>query len=137
MQEAVENPSLEVMVRLLEENIWKDAASSPIEKHEHGNDDNEIYLRAKVLPTLVPALHQLVQLQQKHLRELQSKDHHTAAAAAQRKHGATLDADPIAWLAHYLLRNNTTVEGADSRIKNHPFAVSNNVYLRRKKEDDE
>lgn len=119
------HPSIELMVRIIEEELWsanKDSHNIIKAIPEESTSDIQ-YLRQKLYPTLVPALFEMLKLEQKEqLRQSPSG-----------KYGATGNVDPITWLAHYMLRNNAV--SATSKIRNHPYAIVNSVFLAKQMEN--
>lgn len=75
------------------------------------------YLHKEVLPTLIPALHDLSALVQRD-NELGEKAKPTSTSISRRH--PTGDAGPVDWLAQYMLRNNTR---HSSTLRNHPYGV--------------
>lgn len=117
------DPSTELMVRLLEEDVWckNAAASATLATASAAEKEKLQYLRTTLFPTLVPALHELAK------REQAMEEAAKAGQTRRSKYGATENTDPVAWLAHYLLRNNSACPS--SKIRHHPFAVNNAVSL--------
>ncbi|KAJ9442315.1 hypothetical protein DIPPA_05879 [Diplonema papillatum] len=90
------------IVRIIEEGIY---TSVHFEKH---TDKRLLYLEENVLPTLVPALEELL------------------TEVAERQSSKKSHLNPIDWLAQFLMRNNPRYN--DNYTK-HPFAIiaSNHV----------
>ncbi|KAG5470621.1 hypothetical protein LSCM1_01867 [Leishmania martiniquensis] len=75
------------------------------------------YLIENVFPTLVPALQDLIK---EHRDQITPNDGDRCTANKTQ-------ADPVTWLAQYLLRNN--VNGGTSRLTHHPFQTINKAAL--------
>eukprot|EP00796_Vickermania_ingenoplastis_P001589 gene1589-966_t len=127
MQEPDDNahPSIELMVRIIEEELWAENKDSHniIKAIPEQSTDHTRYLQEKLYPTLVPALFEMLKLEQKEQQRSEPSG----------KYGATGNVDPITWLAHYLLRNNATSN--TSRIRHHPYAIVNSVFLAKQQEN--
>lgn len=127
MQEPEDNahPSIELMIRVIEEELWAENIDSQniIKAIPEESTDHTLYLQQKLYPTLVPALFEMLKLEQ---RERARKE-------PSGKYGATGNVDPVTWLAHYLLRNNATSK--TSRIRHHPYAIVNSIFLAKQSEN--
>lgn len=114
------SPPVDVMVRLIEENLWCGQDWDP--RICTSTDTHESYLREAVFPTLIPALYEL-------LKKVQRSDVTNGIPP-------TGQVDPVAWFAHYMLRNNAAADG--SRLAQHPYSiVSDSLHLQRNAKDSE
>lgn len=118
-------PSIELMVRIIEEELWAGNKDSQriIKAIPEESNSNILFLRQKLYPSLVPGLFELLKLEQKEKRREKPSG----------KYGATGNIDPITWLAHYLLRNNAS--SSSSQIAHHPYAIVNSVFLAKQNEN--
>ncbi|RNF27297.1 uncharacterized protein Tco025E_00488 [Trypanosoma conorhini] len=123
--ETVSYPSEEMMVRLIEEQLWcgYDGVQSSIKLPLA--DENATYLRETLFPTLIPALYDLVRREQQRLSQ---------PYAFPDRFQATGNTNPVTWLAQYLLRNNTH---HSTNLRNHPYVLVNYEMLRKQKEAGE
>lgn len=112
-------PSIELMVRIIEEELWAENKDSHsiIQAIPEESNSNILFLRQKLYPSLVPGLFELLKLEQKERK----------CSTSSGKYGATGNIDPITWLAHYLLRNNASY--SSSNIRYHPYGIVNSVFL--------
>lgn len=128
MQHPLDNahPSIELMIRIIEEELWAGNKDSQniIKAIPEESTSNARYLQEKVYPSLVPALFEMLKLQQKEL---------LSDGNPPSKYGATKNVDPITFLSHFLLRNNAN--SVRSKIRHHPFAVVNSVFAAKEKEN--
>ncbi|EAN93593.1 hypothetical protein Tc00.1047053506425.20 [Trypanosoma cruzi] len=115
-------PSEEMMVRLIEEQLWCGYEGIESSVGLHLDDENATYLRESLFPTLIPALHDLVRREQHRISE---------PLAFQERFQATGNTHPVTWLAQYLLRNNTH---HSTNLRSHPYVLVNNEVLRKQKE---
>lgn len=97
------------LTKLIEEHIW--CANEDTDAfHQAIGHDEHAWLTKEVLPTLVPALHRLVELAEAHMNAKGSMHVETPAQGEGKKEdpdfGPTGRAPPIVWLAEYLLRNS-------------------------------
>ncbi len=111
----------ELIALLLQQDAWEplplpepDSTTNPVEAKKRAD---AIYLRDNVLPTLVPALHDLLDLVERE-RELGATARATSRCVS-REH-PTGASGPIEWLAQYLVRNNT--KRCDA-LHSHPYVV--------------
>ena len=108
---------------LLNDDVWHPSApprassAATLTAQERKAIDDELYLRDKVMPTLVPALHDLCELVQ---REHDHGTHARPSSVCVSKANPTGASGPIQWLAQYLARNNTM--HSDS-LATHPYGV--------------
>ncbi|KAH9578942.1 hypothetical protein LSM04_008114 [Trypanosoma melophagium] len=114
-------PSEEMMVRLIEEQLWCGYGEIDASVELPLKDENATYLRETVFPTLIPALYELVR------REQQRRLHPETFPGS---YGATGNIHSISWLAQYLLRNNT--QHSRNLLQN-PYVLVNNEVLQRQK----
>lgn len=110
----VESVEAEI-TRLLEDRVWCNCEAG--DAFHSQKDDVSLYLRQEVFPTLVPAIHELVEMEQSALREVDGP----------RLDKVRHNVDPVSWLAMYLLRNNTVSD--KSILHQHPYCVVNRASL--------
>ncbi|ORC88252.1 uncharacterized protein TM35_000171240 [Trypanosoma theileri] len=123
--ENISFPSEEMMVRLIEEQLWCGYEGIDASVELPLEDENATYLRETVFPTLVPALYELVRREQQ--RRLNPE-------SFPGSYGATGNINSISWLSQYLLRNNTQ---HSKNLLQHPYVLVNNQVLKREKEAKE
>ncbi|XQJ29747.1 hypothetical protein NXY56_005807 [Leishmania guyanensis] len=101
------------VVRLIEEGLFLDHIGECRAGNENEVSADHRYLIENVFPTLVPALQDLI------------KNYRGQITPSSMVNGAanTSQADPVMWLAQYLLRNN--VQSGTSRLVHHPFQTIN------------
>ncbi|KAG5470205.1 hypothetical protein LSCM4_02899 [Leishmania orientalis] len=113
-----------LVVRLIEEGLFLNHIDMC-----NGSNGAEIsadhrYLIENVFPTLVPALQDLIKM---YRGQITPND--TGGSTANKA-----KADPVMWLAQYLLRNN--VHSGTSRLAHHPFQTINKAALNRESTEE-
>jgi hypothetical protein len=132
-----------VVANLLDDMVW--ALNSDVEDHYaklakgSGATDADAadakYLAHDVFPTLVPALHELLQLVVKHEEQRKATarlpavpvtSSSAATAPGLPDYGPTAHTHPVDWLAQYLFRNNPKHSKA---LQRHPYCVISKQVL--------
>jgi hypothetical protein len=117
---------------LIEGSVWAnnadmDAACDTIRRvlqSANPADADSQFLARQVFPTLIPALHRLLELvaedMQKNGGSVRGFDGNAEARKAVANYGATGSCHPIVWLAQYLMRNASRHSDA---LADHPFTT--------------
>lgn len=121
----LESDNSALLVRLIEEDLFLDHIDKCSATGAASISADQRYLVENVFPTLVPALQQLIKQYQHQITPSGPDGAVMAATAASSKS----QADPVMWLAQYLLRNNA--RSSTSRLGQHPFQVINQAALNR------
>lgn len=101
----------ELVAYLLEEGLWNPRHGTDSVEHPTGpRKADQLYLEKEVFPTLVPALHDLLELVQARLDD----------ASEPAIYGPTGSSHPLDWLAQFLMRRNTR---HDAALHNHSYCV--------------
>lgn len=116
----------EVIARLLEEHIW--CANPDLDEHHKlmsKTSTNCKWLHDEIFPTLVPALHRMLELAEAHMQEQHLKEVPKPVAGEGKKvnpnYGPTGRAHPVTWLAEYLMRNSK--KHGSTFLESHPYVL--------------